>query len=216
MCPVLCWNETSVCSPPQTAQPAGTRCGFRAQGTAAQPSSSRGWCLKITVCGLHCGRVSGLYLGQNPHLSCLLQEQAFGGKITLQHELDNVAGVCGLIPLMLFKALFSHYPLCAELQSTPLKITAATWINWLGNISSASPVPQQNAGKPRKMLAQIWNKFCLEASSLRIALQTNPHIRGAAGTALVLQEKKKEPAGLQGSETVACQILIYLTASVIK
>lgn len=111
---------------PRQAQPAGTRYVFGAQGTAAQPSSSWGWSLNITVRDLHCGHVSGLYPGQNPHLSCLQQEQAFGGKITLQHELDNVARVCGLIPLMLFKALFSHYPLCAELQSSPLKITAAT------------------------------------------------------------------------------------------
>lgn len=64
------------------------------------------------------------------------------------------------------------------------------------------------------MLAQIEKKFCLEAWSLHVAVQTNPHIHGSVGSALVLQEEK--PGRLQGSETVARQILIYLTASVIK
>lgn len=201
---------------PKQAKPTGIRSVFGVRGVAAQATISCGWWLKLAVLWPSVVAASqACTLGKIPIHHATVKSKRFGGKITLQWESDNVVQVHGLIPLMmLFKTLFSHYPLWAELQSSPLKITAVTWINWFENISSFSHVPQQNLGKPRKMLAQIWKKFCLEAWSLHVALQTNTHIRGSVVTALVLQEKK--PARLQGSAAVAPQILIYLTASVIK
>lgn len=201
---------------PKHTKPTGVRSVFGVWGVAAQATIPCGWLLKLAVPWPSAVAVAqACTLGKIPIHRATVKSKHFGGKITLRQESDNVVQVRGLIPLMmLFKTLFSHYPLWAELQSSPLKITAVTWINWLENISSLSHVPQQNLRKPRKMLAQIWKKFCLEAWSLHVALQTSTHIRGSVVTALVLQEKK--PARLQGSETVARQILIYLTASIIK
>lgn len=182
-------------------------------GCSSTRAISCGWVLKLAVLWPSAVAVSqACTLGTIPIQRAIVKSKHWGGRITLRWELDNVVQVHGLIPLMmLFKTLFSHYPLWAELQSSPLKITAVTWINWLENISSLSHVPQQNLRKPRKMLAQIGKKFCLEASTL-LCRQT--HIPGSVVTALGLQEKK--PARLQGSKTVACQIVIYLTASIIK
>lgn len=217
MCPsALLTPDLGFHSLPSTGKPTGVGIVFGVRAVAAQEPISCGWVLKLAVLWPSVVAVSqACTVGKIPIHRAIVKSKHWGGKITLRRELDNVVQVHGLIPLMmLFKTLFSHYPLWAELQSSPLKITAVTWINWLENISSLSHVPQQNLRKPRKMLAQIWKKFCLEAWSLHVALQTNTHIRGSAVTALGLQEKK--PGRLQGSKTVACQILIYLTASIIK
>lgn len=141
-----------------------------------------------------------------PFLS-LRQEQTFAGKVTLRQEPGNALQMCDLIlGMMLYKTLFPHDSSCADLQGSPLKITAVTWINWLGKIFPLSRGPQQSQ--------KMWPPLHTEARRLHVALQTDARIRGSAVTALLSQEEK--PARLQGSQTVARQILIYLTASVIK
>lgn len=164
---------------PKLAKPTSIRNVFGVQGVAAQATVSCGRLPKLAVLWPSVVAVSqACTLGKIPIHHATVKNKHLGGKITLWQESYNAVQLRGLIPLMmLFKTLFSHYPFWAELQSSALKITAVTWINWLENISSLSHVPQQNLGKPRKMLAQIWKKFCLEARSLHVALQTHTHTR---------------------------------------
>lgn len=76
---------------------------------------------------LGCGHVSDLYCRQNSHSSSLCQEQTFAGKVTLRQEPGNALQMCDLIlGMMLYKTLFPHYSSCADLQGSPLKITAVT------------------------------------------------------------------------------------------
>lgn len=165
-CPAKTWFSLT----PKPTKPRGIGRVFGVRAVAAQGPISCGWVLKLAVLWPSVVAVSqACILGKIPIHGAIVKSKHWGGKITPQQELDNVVQDHGLIPLMmLFKTLFSHYPLWAELQSSPLKITAVTWINWLENISSLSHVPQQNLRKPRKMLAQIWKKFCLEAWSLHV------------------------------------------------
>lgn len=199
-CPAKARSRFSLA--PKHTKPTGAGSVFGVRAAAAQEPISCGWVLKLDV--LWPSVVAGSQactLGKIPIHRAIVKSKHCGGKITLRLELDNVVQVHGPVPLMmLFKTLFSHYPLWAELQSSPLKITAVTWINWLENISSLSHVPQQNLRKPRKMLAQIWKKFCLEAWSLHVAVQTNTHIRGSVVTALGFTGKEARPAaGLKNS-----------------
>lgn len=187
---------------PKQTKPTSVRSVFGVRGVAAQATISCGWLLKRAVlCPSVVAMSQAGTLGKIHILPATIKSKHFGGKITLWWESDNVVQVHGLIPLMmLFKTLFSHYPLWAELQSSPLKITAVTWINWLENISSLSHVPQQNLAKPRKMLAQIWTKFCFEGlKPTRCSADKRTHTWGCCNCLGLTGKAASQAAGLRNS-----------------
>lgn len=84
-----------------------------APGAGTQGTGSWGrWPKLAAPCPLLVAVSQACTLGEIPIHRFTAKSKHLGGKITLRRESDNVVQVHALIPLMmLFKTLFSHYPL---------------------------------------------------------------------------------------------------------